>query len=136
MHTILICCIPFSIDDEIYADFTETFPEIDVQHLDEQHFKTDAAKAKWRDWINKYEKRVNEYNFGSLIRIDPRDDYTEQNTMFGIRMQVSSQALIWHGLVTCPNMSLFLYLHKVPCSGDRKKQEGTERCCFEEVIEI
>ncbi|KAI8579457.1 hypothetical protein K450DRAFT_242263 [Umbelopsis ramanniana AG] len=75
------------IDDEIYADFTETFPEIDVQHLDEQHFKTDKAKAKWRDWINKYEKRVNEYNFGSLLRIDPRDDYTEQNTMFGMRMQ-------------------------------------------------
>ncbi|CAO3695540.1 unnamed protein product [Umbelopsis ramanniana] len=75
------------IDDEIYADFTETFPEIDVQHLDEQHFKTEAAKAKWRDWINKYEKRVNEYNFGSLLRIDPRDDYTEQNTMFGMRMQ-------------------------------------------------
>ncbi|KAI9283702.1 putative polysaccharide biosynthesis protein [Umbelopsis sp. AD052] len=75
------------IDDEIYADFTETFPEIDVQHLDEEHFKTDKAKAKWRDFINKYEKRVNEYNFGSLLRIDPRDDYTEQNTMFGMRMQ-------------------------------------------------
>ncbi|KAH8548175.1 putative polysaccharide biosynthesis protein [Umbelopsis sp. PMI_123] len=75
------------IDDEIYADFTESFPEIDVQHLDEQHFKTDKAKEKWRNWINKYEKRVNEYNFGSLIRIDPRDDYTEQNTMFGMRMQ-------------------------------------------------
>ncbi|KAJ2963224.1 hypothetical protein NQZ79_g1696 [Umbelopsis isabellina] len=77
------------IDDEIYADFEETFPEIDVQHLNEDHFKTDKAKAKWRDWINKYEKRVNEYNFGSLIRIDPRDDYTEQNTMFGMRMQAS-----------------------------------------------
>ncbi|KAG2171540.1 hypothetical protein INT43_008266 [Umbelopsis isabellina] len=77
------------IDDEIYADFEETFPEIDVQHLNEDHFKTDKAKAKWRDWINKYEKRVNEYNFGSLLRIDPRDDYTEQNTMFGMRMQAS-----------------------------------------------
>ncbi|GAB5593773.1 hypothetical protein Unana1_08673 [Umbelopsis nana] len=75
------------IDDEIYADFTESFPEIDVQHLNEDHFKTDAAKTKWRDWMNKYEKRVNEYNFGSLIRIDPREDYTEQNTMFGMRMQ-------------------------------------------------
>lgn len=33
--------------------------------------------------MNKYEKRVNEYNFGSLIRIDCKEDYTEQNTMFG-----------------------------------------------------
>jgi hypothetical protein len=64
--------------------------------LNEEDFKTDKAKAKWRDWINKYEKRVNEYNFGSLLRIDPRDDYTEQNTMFGMRMQASTR-FIYHG---------------------------------------
>ncbi|CAO3596213.1 unnamed protein product [Absidia cylindrospora] len=77
-----------TIDDEIYKDFEETFPEIDVLHLDEQaHFKTPQAKEKWRVWINKYEKRVKEFNFGSLVRIDAREDYTEQNTMFGVRMQ-------------------------------------------------
>ncbi|KAI8972361.1 putative polysaccharide biosynthesis protein [Pilobolus umbonatus] len=75
------------IDDEILKDFEETFPEIDVLHLNEDHFKTPAYKEKWRQFINQYEKRVNEYNFGSLIRIDARDDYTEQNTMFGVRMQ-------------------------------------------------
>lgn len=77
-----------SIDAEILKDFEENFPEINVEHLDENDFKTPAAKEKWRLFINKYEKRVNEYNFGSLIRIDCRDDYTEQNTMFGVRMQV------------------------------------------------
>ncbi|KAI8344225.1 hypothetical protein BC941DRAFT_6529 [Chlamydoabsidia padenii] len=77
-----------SIDDEINQDFEENFPEIDVLHLDEQkHFKSPEAKEKWRLWINKYEKRVKEFNFGSLVRIDARDDYTEQNTMFGVRMQ-------------------------------------------------
>ncbi|KAF7728591.1 polysaccharide biosynthesis domain containing protein 1 [Apophysomyces ossiformis] len=76
-----------NIDDEILKDFEENFPEIDVLHLDEKHFKSPEAKEKWRTWINKYEKRVNEFNFGSLIRIDARDDYTEQNTMFGVRMQ-------------------------------------------------
>ncbi|KAI8371459.1 putative polysaccharide biosynthesis protein [Radiomyces spectabilis] len=75
------------IDDEIYDDFQQSFPEIDVLHLDEKHFKTPEYKEKWRTWINKYEKRVNEFNFGSLIRIDAREDYTEQNTMFGVRMQ-------------------------------------------------
>ncbi|RUP44449.1 hypothetical protein BC936DRAFT_149447 [Jimgerdemannia flammicorona] len=70
------------IDDEIYEDFTTTFPEIDVTHLKEDDFKSTAAKDKWRPWINKYEKRVNEYNFGSLLRIDPAQDYTEANTMF------------------------------------------------------
>ncbi|CAO3648674.1 putative polysaccharide biosynthesis protein [Cunninghamella echinulata] len=76
-----------SIDDEIYKDFEETFPEINVQHLDESQFKSVEGKEKWRLWINKYEKRVKEFNFGTLIRIDARDDYTEQNTMFGVRMQ-------------------------------------------------
>ncbi|ORX62554.1 DUF757-domain-containing protein [Hesseltinella vesiculosa] len=76
-----------SIDDEILKDFEETFPEIDVLHLDEQQFKSKDAKEKWRNFINKYEKRVKEFNFGTLIRIDAREDYTEQNTMFGVRMQ-------------------------------------------------
>ncbi|CAO3692637.1 unnamed protein product [Rhizopus microsporus] len=77
-----------SIDDEILQDFETTFPEIKSVHLDEEHFKTPAAKEKWRNFMNKYEKRVKEFNFGSLIRIDCREDYTEQNTMFGVRMQV------------------------------------------------
>lgn len=81
LNVIFLFC---SIDDEILKDFEESFPEIDVLHLDEQkHFKSPEAKEKWRLWINKYEKRVKEFNFGSLVRIDARDDYTEQNTMFG-----------------------------------------------------
>ncbi|KAI9249550.1 putative polysaccharide biosynthesis protein [Sporodiniella umbellata] len=76
-----------NIDDEIFQDFQETFPEVDVTHLDEEQFKSAAGKEKWRNFVNKYEKRVNEFNFGSLIRIDCREDYTEQNTMFGVRMQ-------------------------------------------------
>ncbi|CAO3628049.1 unnamed protein product [Mucor hiemalis] len=75
------------IDDEILKDFEETFPEINVEKLNENDFKTAAAKEKWRNFMNKYEKRVNEYNFGSLIRIDCKEDYTEENTMFGVRMQ-------------------------------------------------
>lgn len=71
------------IDDEILKDFEETFPEINVERLDEKDFHTPAAKEKWRNFVNKYEKRVNEFNFGSLIRIDCKEDYTEENTMFG-----------------------------------------------------
>ncbi|KAI8987336.1 putative polysaccharide biosynthesis protein [Mycotypha africana] len=76
-----------NIDDEILDDFEQTFPEINVEHLNEDDFKSKDAKEKWRKWINKYEKRVKEFNFGTLIRIDCREDYTEQNTMFGVRMQ-------------------------------------------------
>ena len=31
----------------------------------------------------RYEKKVKDYNFGSLIRTDARDEYGEKNTIFG-----------------------------------------------------
>lgn len=90
------------IDDEIYEDFEATFPEIDVKHLNDEHFKTPKAKEKWRNWVNKYEKRVNEFNFGSLIRIDYREDYLEQNTMFGMLVKCVNES------ITHIQMTLFL----------------------------
>ena len=34
------------------------------------------------DWY-RYEKKVKDYNFGSLIRTDARQEYGEVNTIFG-----------------------------------------------------
>lgn len=34
-----------------------------------------------------YENKVQDYNFGTLLRIDHTKDYTEENTMFVTRMQ-------------------------------------------------
>lgn len=31
----------------------------------------------------RYEKKVQEHNFGSLLRKDANEEYTEQNTIFG-----------------------------------------------------
>lgn len=31
----------------------------------------------------RYEKKVKDYNFGSLIRTDAREEYGEKNTIFG-----------------------------------------------------
>ncbi|KAJ2768512.1 hypothetical protein GGI18_005580, partial [Coemansia linderi] len=55
--------------------------------LDERDFKSDVAKAKWREFMNKYENKVKDYNFGSLLRIDCTGDYSEENTMFVMRTQ-------------------------------------------------
>ena len=32
---------------------------------------------------NRYEKKIKDYNFGSLIRTDARGEYGEKNTIFG-----------------------------------------------------
>ncbi|KAJ2365649.1 hypothetical protein IW150_006157 [Coemansia sp. RSA 2607] len=76
-----------AIDDELYADFKKNFPDLNIEKLDESEFKTEVSKAKWRDFINKYENRVTDFNFGSLVRIDCKGDYTEDNTMFVMRTQ-------------------------------------------------
>ncbi|KAG0057375.1 hypothetical protein BGZ83_010834 [Gryganskiella cystojenkinii] len=79
------------IDDEIFADYLLTFgpevPRIDI--LDEEKdFKSPAMKEKWRNFINRYDGgKVADYNFGSLLRIDASQDYTQENTMFVTRMQ-------------------------------------------------
>ncbi|KAI8321458.1 DUF757-domain-containing protein [Martensiomyces pterosporus] len=75
------------IDDELYNDYKANFPEISAAKLNEDDFKTEKAKAKWRNFINKYEKKVKDFNFGSLLRIDCAGDYTEENTMFATRTQ-------------------------------------------------
>eukprot|EP00835_Amoeboradix_gromovi_P002224 NODE_121_length_18880_cov_0.205687.p9 type:complete len:146 gc:universal NODE_121_length_18880_cov_0.205687:11201-10764(-) len=72
-------------DQEIYEAFKETF-EMNVDILDPKWFKAEEYKLKWRDFIKLFEK-VNEYNFGSLVRIDCTKGYTEENTLFVLRIQ-------------------------------------------------
>ncbi|CAG8634155.1 8651_t:CDS:2 [Paraglomus brasilianum] len=75
------------IDDEIYDDFMKTFPEVNLSDVDEDQLKSPEGKVKWREWIMKYENRVNDYNFGTLLRKNVKGDYTEDNTIFVTRMQ-------------------------------------------------
>ena len=50
------------LDQEIYTDFEETFPEVAsndeaVRKIDEDAMKSPAGKEKWRNFIMKYEKK-------------------------------------------------------------------------------
>ncbi|RIA97338.1 putative polysaccharide biosynthesis protein [Glomus cerebriforme] len=71
------------IDKEIYQDFQNTFPNFSLIEINETEMKSTEGKEIWRNWIMKYEKRVNDYNFGTLLRRNVNGDYTEENTMFG-----------------------------------------------------
>ncbi|THH30496.1 hypothetical protein EUX98_g3707 [Antrodiella citrinella] len=81
------------LDDEIFEHTMATFPELNeppydkVTKLDEDWLKSPDGKERWRDFINSYEKKVKDYNFGSLIRTDATDEYGEKNTIFVTRMQ-------------------------------------------------
>lgn len=73
------------MDNDIYEDFKNEFPEFDpAETLDEDRMKSNAGKAKWRNWMNKYEKIIDDYNFGTMIRSNPKFEYDRDTTIFGM----------------------------------------------------
>ncbi|KAI0634159.1 hypothetical protein C8Q77DRAFT_1110202 [Trametes polyzona] len=77
------------IDDEIFEHAMKAFPELAEDNyakltvIDEDWMKSDDGKKRWREFIQQYEKKIKDYNFGSLIRTDARQEYSETNTIFG-----------------------------------------------------
>jgi len=81
------------LDDEIFDDLIKTFPEFaepphdKLVKLDEDWMKSVEGKERWRKFMMTYEKKVTDYNFGSLIRTDGHGEYSESNTIFVTRIQ-------------------------------------------------
>ncbi|CAH1763898.1 8022_t:CDS:2, partial [Entrophospora sp. SA101] len=73
------------LDDEIYEDFMNSFTDIDIETIDEDLMKSDEGKKKWREWIMKYDTKVKDYNFGTLLRKSAKRGYDEDNTIFDLR---------------------------------------------------
>ncbi|QLL32877.1 hypothetical protein HG536_0D03990 [Torulaspora globosa] len=78
-------------DDEIYESFMEMFPEYqDVERLKkftEDELKTKEAKEKWRKYCALFEKKIEDYNFGTLLRTDAGAEYGQFTTCFVVRIQ-------------------------------------------------
>ncbi|PWN95093.1 DUF757-domain-containing protein [Tilletiopsis washingtonensis] len=83
------------LDDDIYAHMLDAFPELAegaagdaaVGKIDEEEMKSESGKTRWREFIARYEGKVTDYNFGTLIRTDASEEYTQFNTTFVTRMQ-------------------------------------------------
>ncbi|EGD89291.1 hypothetical protein H112_02907 [Trichophyton rubrum D6] len=76
------------LDDEIYESFKTEFPDFDpAATIDEDEMKSKAGKEKWRNWMKQYEEKVADYNFGTLLRANPKFEYGEKETIFVVRMQ-------------------------------------------------
>lgn len=78
-------------DDEIYETFMEMFPEYqDVEKLkkfSENDLKTKQAKEDWRKFCALFEKKIEDYNFGTLLRTDSSAEYDQHTTCFVVRIQ-------------------------------------------------
>lgn len=72
------------IDDDILEHFQKAFPEFDPSEtIDEDKMKSKEGKERWREFMMAYEKKIDDYNFGTMLRANPRFEYGEKETIFG-----------------------------------------------------
>ncbi|KAM3924245.1 protein PBDC1 [Leptodactylus fuscus] len=75
------------LDDKIYTIFRSEFPDLRIDVIDPEDLKSPAAKEKWRPFCMQFEKEVEDFNYGTLLRLDSSKEYTEENTIFSTRIQ-------------------------------------------------
>lgn len=76
------------MDDEIYEHFKKDFPDFDSREtINEDVMKSKQGKERWRTFMMAYEKKVDDYNFGTMLRANPKFEYGEKETIFAVRMQ-------------------------------------------------
>ncbi|GFR60899.1 polysaccharide biosynthesis domain containing 1 [Elysia marginata] len=75
------------MDDIIYKHFREQFPDFDVRSIKEDDLKTPEAKQQWRNFCEMFEGHIEDYNLGTLLRLNCEDDYTPETTTFSVRTQ-------------------------------------------------
>ena len=75
-------------DDEIYEHFKKEFPDFDASAtINEDEMKSKEGKERWRNFINTYEKKIDDFNFGTMLRANPKTEYDQEGTIFAVRMQ-------------------------------------------------
>ena len=73
------------MDDDIYEHFKRDFPELNpAETIDEEKMKSKEGKERWRTFIMQYEKKIDDYNFGTMLRSSPKFEYGEKETIFGM----------------------------------------------------
>lgn len=78
------------MDDEIYKHLKTDFPEFDpAKTIDEDEMKSKAGKERWRKFLMAYEKKVDDYNFGTMLRANPKWEYGQDETIFGEYLRMS-----------------------------------------------
>ncbi|XP_059726575.1 protein PBDC1 isoform X2 [Haemorhous mexicanus] len=75
------------LDERIYEQFRGTFQNLRVDVLDPEELKSEAAKEKWRPFCLSFEGLVEDFNFGTLLRLDSRGEYSEENSILATRIQ-------------------------------------------------
>lgn len=72
------------LDDEIHDHFKREFPDFDLSAtINEEEMKSKEGKEKWRNFMMLYDQKVDDYNFGTMLRANSTFEYGEKETIFG-----------------------------------------------------
>jgi hypothetical protein len=72
------------LDEDIYEHLVKEFPEFDPAiTIDEDEMKSKTGKERWRKFLMAYEKKIDDYNFGTMLRNNPEVEYSQEDTIFG-----------------------------------------------------
>ncbi|KAI1174847.1 DUF757-domain-containing protein [Nemania sp. FL0916] len=76
------------MDNDILAHLEAEFPDFDpAATINEDEMKSKAGKERWRKFMGAYEKKIDDYNFGTMLRVSPKVEYDQDTTIFVPRMQ-------------------------------------------------
>ncbi|UYV64814.1 hypothetical protein LAZ67_3002058, partial [Cordylochernes scorpioides] len=73
-------------DDDIYSEFRKQFPNLNVTAITEEELKSAEAKKRWREFCEGF-SQVEDFNFGTMLRLDSLKEYSEDNSIFGLMRQ-------------------------------------------------
>jgi len=72
------------MDDEIHEHFKSEFPDFDLTAtINEDDMKSKEGKERWRNFMMTYDKKIDDYNYGTMLRASPKFEYGEKETIFG-----------------------------------------------------
>jgi Polysaccharide biosynthesis len=106
------------MDDDIYEHLKKDFPEFDpAATINEDEMKSKSGKERWRKFMMAYEKKIDDYNFGTIMRLNPKMENDQDTTIFGriflmrlFRMSLTGVAQF----LECNSMPLRLQETKTP----------------------
>eukprot|EP01103_Thecamoeba_quadrilineata_P018934 TRINITY_DN7476_c0_g1_i1.p1 TRINITY_DN7476_c0_g1~~TRINITY_DN7476_c0_g1_i1.p1 ORF type:complete len:147 (-),score=19.68 TRINITY_DN7476_c0_g1_i1:133-573(-) len=75
------------VDDELYSGFRQRFPDLQIDHLSVDQMNNDTTRPIWRTFLMGFKDKVEDYNMGTLLRLDSHGEYNEQNTCVVPRVQ-------------------------------------------------
>lgn len=65
-----------------------------VDKIDEDELKSPEGKVKWRSFCEQFKDIVEDYSFGTLLRADCTEDYSEKNSVLTSRIQFYAIELV------------------------------------------